>query len=147
MASSTAEAVIGAAVIAVAAGFFVYAARTADVSVGNTYPLTANFRKADGLTTGGDVRISGVKVGTIRSMTLNPQTFEAQVVIAVPASLRLPDDSSATIQSDGLLGGAHVAIQPGGSSFMLEPGDSFAFTQGAVNILDLVNRAITGGSQ
>jgi phospholipid/cholesterol/gamma-HCH transport system substrate-binding protein len=147
MASSTAEAVIGAAVIAVAAGFFVYAARTAEISVGGTYPLTANFRKADGLTTGGDVRISGVKVGTIRSMALNPETFEAQVVIAVPASLRLPDDSSATIQSDGLLGGAHVAIQPGGSSFMLEPGDSFAHTQGAVNILDLVNRAITGGSQ
>ena len=147
MANSTVEAVIGAAVLAVAGGFFVYAAQTADVSVGGTYPLTANFRRADGLTTGGDVRISGVKVGTVRSMELDPDTFEARVVMALRETVRVPDDSAATIGSDGLLGGAHVAIQPGGSEFMMEAGDVFSFTQGSVNILDLVNRAITGGAE
>lgn len=145
MASSTVEAVIGAAVIAVAGGFFYYAAQTADVSVGGTYPLSASFRRADGLTTGGDVRISGVKVGTIRSMELDPTTYEAKVVMTIRQGVQVPDDSAATIQSDGLLGGAHVSIQPGGSEFMLEAGESFGFTQGSVNIMDLVNRAITGG--
>lgn len=147
MASSTAEAVIGAIVLAVAGGFFFYAARTADVGLSGTYPLTANFRRADGLSSGVDVRISGVKVGTVRAMDLDPQTYEARVTMAVQQGIRLPDDSAATIASDGLLGGAHVAIKPGGSEFMLEPGDSFTFTQGAVNILDLVNRAITGGTE
>lgn len=146
MSNATVEAVIGAAVLAVAGGFFVYAAQTADVSMGGTYPLTANFRRADGLVTGGDVRISGVKVGSVRSMDLDPQTYEARVVVSIRQGVLVPDDSSATISSDGLLGGAHVAIQPGGSDLMLEPGDTFTFTQGSVNILDLVNRAITGGA-
>lgn len=146
MASTTAEAVIGAVVIAVAGGFFVYAAQTANVSLGGTYPLIAEFRRADGLTIGGDVRISGVKVGTVREMGLNPETFEARVRMAIREGVRIPDDSAATIGTDGLLGGAHVAIQPGGSDLMLEPGETFLFTQGAVNIMDLVNRAITGGS-
>ena len=145
MASSTVEAVIGAAVIAVAGGFFYYAAQTADVNVGGTYALTANFRRADGLTTGGDVRISGVKVGTVRSMDLDTNTFEARVVLTLRNDIQVPDDSAATIQSDGLLGGSHVSIQPGGSDFMLEPGAAFTYTQGSVNIMDLVNRAITGG--
>lgn len=146
MANATVEAVIGAVVLAVAGSFFVYAAKTADVSVGGTYPLTANFRRADGLASGSDVRISGVKVGTVRSMELDPETFEARVVVSMRQDVRVPDDSAATIGSDGLLGGAHVAIQPGGSDIMLEPGERFMFTQGSVNILDLVNRAITGGS-
>lgn len=146
MASTTAEAVIGAVVIAVAGGFFVYAAQTANISVGGTYPLIAEFRRADGLTIGGDVRISGVKVGTVREMGLNSDTFEARVRMAIREGVRIPDDSAATIGSDGLLGGAHIAIQVGGSPDVLEPGETFMFTQGAVNILDLVNRAITGGA-
>lgn len=147
MASTAAEAGIGAIVLAVAAGFFVYAAQLADVTLGETYTLTANFRRADGLTVGGDVRISGVKVGTVRAMDLDPDTFEARVSMAIRSAVRMPDDSAATIASDGLLGGAHIAIQPGGSEFKLEPGDAFLFTQGSVNILDLVNRAITGGAE
>jgi phospholipid/cholesterol/gamma-HCH transport system substrate-binding protein len=144
MANSAAETVIGAVVLVVAAGFLTYAARTADVDVGGTYELVANFRKADGVTTGGDVRISGVKVGAIREMSLNPETFQARVVVSIRDGVKVPEDSAATIATDGLLGGAHVAIQPGGSEFMLEPGDEFEFTQGSVNILDLVGRAISG---
>jgi phospholipid/cholesterol/gamma-HCH transport system substrate-binding protein len=145
MANSAAETVIGAAVLVVAGGFLAYAARTADVDVGGAYQLTASFRKADGVTIGGDVRISGVKVGSIREMTLDPQTYRANVVVSIREGVQVPEDSAATIASDGLLGGAHVAIQPGGSEFMLEPGASFEFTQGSVNILDLVGRAIGGG--
>jgi phospholipid/cholesterol/gamma-HCH transport system substrate-binding protein len=147
MANASVEAVIGAVVLAVAGGFFVYAAQTADVSMGGTYPLSASFRRADGLATGVDVRISGVKVGTVQSMELDPRTYEARVVMSIRQNIQVPDDSAATIGSDGLLGGAHVAIQPGGSEFMLEPGQTFSFTQGSVNILDLVNRAITGGAE
>jgi phospholipid/cholesterol/gamma-HCH transport system substrate-binding protein len=146
MASNVAETAIGAAVLAIAAGFFVYAARTADVDMrGGAYELVANFRKADGVSVGGDVRISGVKVGSVRDMALDGETYQARVVMMIRPDIAVPEDSSATIATDGLLGGAHIAIQPGGSEFMLEPGAEFAFTQGSVNLLDLVGRAITGG--
>jgi phospholipid/cholesterol/gamma-HCH transport system substrate-binding protein len=114
--------------------------------MGGVYELSAKFRKADGVTVGGDVRIAGVKVGTIREMALDPQSFQARVTVAIREDVRVPDDSAALIASDGLLGGSHVAIQPGGSEFMLEPGAEFAFTQGSVNFLDLVGRAIGGGA-
>jgi phospholipid/cholesterol/gamma-HCH transport system substrate-binding protein len=145
VASSAAETVVGAVVLAVAGAFLFFASQSADLGVGRAYELTAKFRKADGVGVGGDVRIAGVKVGAVRAMSLDPETFEARVTLAVSEDVRVPDDSAAIIATDGLLGGAHVAIQPGGSDFMLEPGAEFAFTQGSVNLLDLVGRAVTGG--
>lgn len=145
MAGTIAETIVGAAVIAVAGVFLVYAAQTADVTTGGSYELTASFRKADGVTVGGDVRVSGVKVGSVRDVGLDPETYQAQLTLAIREGVRFPEDSAATIGSDGLLGGAHVSIQPGGSEFMLEPGGAFEFTQGSVNLLDLIGRAVGGG--
>ena len=144
MANNAAETAIGAVVLVVAGAFFVYAAKTADVNTGGSYELVAKFRKADGLSVGGDVRVSGVKVGAVRDLGLETKTYEARVVMALRNGVTIPDDSAATIQTDGLLGGAHIAIQPGGSDFMLEPGEEFQITQGSVNILDLVGKAMTG---
>jgi phospholipid/cholesterol/gamma-HCH transport system substrate-binding protein len=147
MADSAAETAIGAVVLAVAAGFIVYAAQFADVSGRGSYELTANFRKAEGLGVGGDVRISGVKVGAVRAMGLDPATFEARVTLAIQNGVMIPEDSAATIASDGLLGGAHVAIQPGGAEFTIEPGGEITITQSSISILDLIGRAITGGGE
>jgi len=147
MSNNAAETTIGAVVLAVAIGFMIFAARSADISTASTYELTAQFRKADGVNVGGDVRIAGVKVGTVRAMALNPDSFQAEVRMALRRDVMVPDDSAATIASDGLLGGAHIAIQPGGSEFMIEPGGAFTITQGSVNLLDLVGRAITGGGE
>jgi phospholipid/cholesterol/gamma-HCH transport system substrate-binding protein len=143
MASNVAETAIGALVIAAAAGFMVYAAQTADVSMGGVYELSAKFRKAEGVGVGGDVRVSGVKVGSIRSVALDPETYQARVVMAIRQDVKLPEDSAATIASEGLLGGAHIAIQPGGAEFMLEAGDEFGYTQGSVSLLDLIGKAIS----
>ena len=147
--SNVAETAIGAVVVAVAAGFMIYAAQVVDVSVGGVYELSAQFRKAEGVGVGGDVRVSGVKVGTVRSIELDPETYQARIVMAIRESIRLPEDSAATIASEGLLGGAHIAIQPGGAEFMLEAGDEFDFTQGSVSLLDLIGKAIsaTTGSE
>lgn len=147
--SNVAETAIGAVVVAVAAGFMIYAAQVVDVSMGGVYELSAQFRKAEGVGVGGDVRVSGVKVGTVRSVELDPETYQARVVMAIRETVRLPEDSAATIASEGLLGGAHIAIQPGGAEFMLEAGDEFGFTQGSVSLLDLIGKAIsaTTGSE
>ena len=139
MASNAAETLIGALVIAVAGGFLVYAANTADVSVGGGgYALSAEFRKAEGLSIGGDVQISGVKVGSITSISLNPETFRAAVGMSIRDGVKVPEDSLAKIASEGLLGGNFISIDPGGSEFMLESGDSFDHTQGSINLIDLV---------
>ena len=147
MANNAAEALIGAAVLAAAGGFLVYAAQTADLGVsgGERYELTAAFRKAEGLAVGGDVRVAGVKVGAITDLALDAATYRAVATLSIDRAIKLPEDSDAAIAVEGLLGGAYVAVTPGGSEFMLEPGDEIAYTQGSVNLLDLVGKAISGG--
>lgn len=146
MASSATETVIGAVVLAVAGGFLVYAANTADVAAGGGYPVLAKFRKAEGLNVGGDVRIAGVKVGTVSGMELDPTTYNAVLTLSVRSGIELPDDSSAKIASASLLGDSYVAIEPGGSEYMIEPGGEITYTQGSFSIGDAIGRFIHGGS-
>ena len=146
MASQATETLIGAIVLAVAGGFLVYAANTADVSMGGGgYALQAQFRQAEGLAVGGDVRLSGIKIGSITSLGLNRDNYFATVAMAIDDDIKLPEDSVAKIASEGLLGGSFIAIDPGGSEFMLEPGAAFEHTQGSINLIDLVSKAIHGG--
>ena len=143
---NVAETLVGALVLATAIGFVVYTAQGTDVGVGGgQYELSADFRKADGLTIGGDVRISGVKVGSVTSLTLDPQSYNAKVAFAINGSIELPVDSSARIASEGLLGGAYVSIEPGADDLMLQSGEQLTYTQGSIDILDLVGKAISGG--
>ncbi|MBW4968657.1 MCE family protein, partial [Pseudoalteromonas sp. CR1] len=80
-----------------------------------TYALRASFRSVEGVTVGTDVRLAGVKIGTVTSLTLNPQTFYADAAVSIRRDVLLPDDSSILISAEGLLGGSFVEIQPGGS--------------------------------
>ena len=145
MANNAAETLIGAAVLLAAGGFIAYASHTADLGVrSGEYVIKASFRKAEGLVVGGDVRVAGVKVGTVRSLSLNPKTYRAVAEMSISDDVKLPDDSDAAIATEGLLGGGYVAITPGGSSAMLAPGDEIQYTQGSVNLLDLVGKAISG---
>ncbi|MEL6766630.1 MAG: outer membrane lipid asymmetry maintenance protein MlaD [Pseudomonadota bacterium] len=148
MSGKMAESIVGAIVLAVAGGFVVYASNTADLGFGRAGGTTyvAEFRKADGLAPGGDVRIAGVKVGSISGMQLDPRTFRAKLQLNIDASVELPDDSAARITSASLLGDSYIAISPGASEFMLEEGDEITFTQDAVNLLDMVGSFIHGAS-
>jgi len=145
MASNVAETLIGAAVLAVAGGFLVYGAQTADIGGVRSgyYDVKAPFRKAEGLTVGADVRVSGVKVGAVTDLTLDLKTYRAVANLSIEEKYPLPEDSSVTIATEGLLGGSFVAIDPGSSDFMLADGDTIEHTQGSVNLLDLLGKAIT----
>jgi phospholipid/cholesterol/gamma-HCH transport system substrate-binding protein len=146
MASNAAETLIGAVVLAVAGGFLVYAANTADVDVGRSgYELVAKFRKAEGIDVGGDVRIAGVKVGSVSGMTLDPTTYLARVTFVIDRDVKVPEDSSAKITSASLLGASYLAIDPGGADLMLEPGEEIANTQSSVSVGDLIGKFIHGG--
>ncbi len=141
MANSVAETVIGAVVLATAVGFVVYAGQTRGVEIGGTrYPLTANFRSAEGVSVGTDVRLAGITVGAVSGLDLDPKTFQAKMTLAMRGDLEIPEDSDVKISSESLLGGSFVEVTPGGSDFMLKPGDEIVNTQGSVSLLDLLIR-------
>ncbi|SLN48829.1 outer membrane lipid asymmetry maintenance protein MlaD [Oceanibacterium hippocampi] len=147
MGSHVVETVIGAIVLAVAAVFMVFAYRTADLGgPGNAIHLTAKFDRVDGLSVGSDVRVSGIKVGTIVGQDLDPKSYLAVVRMNVDADVGLPEDTAAKIASESLLGGAYLALEPGGAEDMLKDGDEIQFTQGSVSIMDLIGQAIFGGA-
>ncbi len=145
MAENIAEVLTGAAVVAVAAGFLIYAGQgNRFTASAGSYDLTASFRSVEGVTVGTDVRLAGVKVGTVTSLSLNPATYFADAVISVQRAVVLPDDSTILIASEGLLGGSFVELQPGGSPVNLEPGAEIEDTQGAVSVVSLLMKFVGG---
>jgi phospholipid/cholesterol/gamma-HCH transport system substrate-binding protein len=140
------EIFVGAAVVAVAAGFFVYAASSASGLSGgaDAYELTASFRSAEGIGVGTEVRLAGVRVGTVTGMDLNAETFRAETTFSVARELELPDDSAISISSEGLLGGTFVELIPGGSPFVLGEGDAILDTQSSVSLITLLMRFVGG---
>lgn len=148
MAGSRAEIAAGAAVLAVALGFAFYAARGTGLAGGgaDSYALTASFRAVDGISTGSDVRLAGLKVGTISSLKLNPETFMADAVVQIRSDVQLPTDSAILISSEGLLGGNFVEIVPGGALENLAPGEEIEDTQGSVSLVSLLMKFVGGGA-
>lgn len=143
--NSITEVLVGAAVLAVATGFFFYAASSSDSGPsGGTYPMAASFRSAEGIAVGTEVRLAGVRVGTVTAMTLDPMTFRAETTFSLREDILLPDDSAITIASEGLLGGSFVEIIPGGSPFNYAPGDRITDTQSSVSLVTLLMRFVTG---
>lgn len=147
MAEHRAEVVTGAAVLAAAMAFVIYATQGIDMTgKAGSYPLRASFRSVEGITVGSDVRLGGVKVGTITDLQLNPQTFFADATIAVQDPIQLPTDSAILISSEGLLGGNYVEIIPGGAAENLAPGDEIEDTQGSVSLISLLMAFVGGKS-
>ena len=91
---------------------------------------------------GSDVRLSGIKIGTVVSQRLNAETYQAVVTLDLARDVKIPDDTSAKIASDGLLGGSYVALTPGGSPDYLTDGGEIMFTQGAVDLMSLIGQAV-----
>jgi phospholipid/cholesterol/gamma-HCH transport system substrate-binding protein len=147
MAENRLEVLVGALVLAAAAAFFVYAGQNSGLG-GNadTYTLKASFRSVQGISAGSDVKLAGVKVGTITSMNLNPTTYFADVVVDIDKDILLPTDTAILISSEGLLGGNFVELIPGGMPDNLAPGDEIEDTQGAVSLVQLLMKFVGGSS-
>ena len=147
MAENTTEVLVGGVVLAAAIGFAVYGAQVAGLgSTGSdTYPLAASFRSLEGVNVGTDVRLAGVKIGTVADVDLNPDTYRADTIVTLRSATQVPDDSAIIISSEGLLGGNFVEIVPGGSPFYFAPGDEITDTQGAVSLISLLLKFVSGG--
>lgn len=126
------------------AALFLYFAYTHSTlkSKGDGYTLKARFDRIDGLLMGSEVRLSGVPVGTVSALKLDPQTYLAIVEFTVRSDIKLPSDSSAAVQTDGLLGDKYLSLTPGGEQEYLKSGDEVVDTQSALNLTDLIGRAI-----
>ena len=143
MAENKLEIAAGLLVVAAALGFVIFAGKGAGMgSGGDTYDLRASFRSIEGVSLGSDVKLAGVKVGTLTQVSLNPQTYMADAVLSLQKSVELPSDSAVLISSEGLLGGNFIELQPGGIPDVLAPGDEIEDTQGAVSLVSLLMKFV-----
>jgi phospholipid/cholesterol/gamma-HCH transport system substrate-binding protein len=148
MNNTSVEAAIGALVILVAAAFFAFAyATSGERGVSGGYTLVAEFDNIAGVNTGTDVRLAGIKVGTVILQSLDQQNYQARLTMAIDPAVKLSDDSTAKVTSEGLLGSNFIALEPGGSETMLADGGEIANTQGAVDIWSLISQAMFEGAK
>jgi phospholipid/cholesterol/gamma-HCH transport system substrate-binding protein len=145
MSHNTTEVLVGGVVLAGALAFAIYAGQATGLSTGSSgYQLNASFRSLEGVGVGTDVRMAGVKIGTVTKVELNPETYRADTSFSVQNGIEVPDDSAVIVASEGLLGGNFVEIVPGGSPFFFEPGSEVEDTQGAVSLISLLIKFVAG---
>lgn len=147
MQNSAVETLIGAAVLAVAGAFLAFAYSGTGLGGADGYELTAKFGRVDGVEVGSDVRMAGVKVGTVSQIEIDPADYSAVTHLTIVDTLHIPDDSSVRITTDGLLGDQYVSLEPGGSETMLAPGGRIEFTQGSIDLMGLIGRTVFGSSE
>jgi phospholipid/cholesterol/gamma-HCH transport system substrate-binding protein len=136
------ETLLGAIVLIVAIVFLGFAYNASQLGDESGYELIARFDRVDGLQRGSDVRIGGIKIGTVVDQNLDPATYRAEVRFTIRDDVELPADSSVAVASDGLLGGKYLSLVPGGDVEMLGAGDEVTLTQSAINLEDLIGRFI-----
>ena len=149
MKNNAVETILGAVVLIADCTFLVFALNTAQVSTIKGYQITAAFFKVGGLTSGSDVRINGIKVGTVSDLQLDPKTFDAVVSMSIRDDVKIPQDSVAAIGSAGIVGGKFVSIRPGAAKEFLGSDGKIARTKDFKSLEDQVGEIIflaTGGS-
>ncbi|HEX7370411.1 MAG TPA: outer membrane lipid asymmetry maintenance protein MlaD [Rhodanobacteraceae bacterium] len=116
------------------------------ISSGSAYTVKARFTNIGQLKTRAPVKIAGVRIGDVQSITLEPQRMDALVVMSISKQYNdIPDDSSAAIFTSGLLGDQYVGIEPGGSPTFLKNGDEMVLTQSAMSIENLIGKFLVNG--
>ncbi len=136
------ETLMGSVVIAVAAIFMAFAYSKADVGAVSGYTVKAKFDRIDGIKVGGDVRLSGIKVGTVVEEILDPNTYFAVVTLSIDNSIKLPTDTSAACTSSGLLGDKYLNLSPGADDTMIPEGGEIESTQGCIDLFALLGQMI-----
>ena len=146
--SNAAEVITGAIVILVALAFLGLTYMRTGTGSLSGYEILAKLPKVDGLGIGTDVRISGIKVGQVTDLTLDPANFLVTVHMNIRSDIKLPTDSSMLITASGVLGSQYLSIQPGGDDKNIAPGGMITNVQ-AANSNDLMNLAgrYMGGAQ
>lgn len=141
------EILVGTFVLVCAICFFTLSLRKSHIPTSDNYEVYAEFDNIEGVGAGSDIKISGVKIGTIADQTLNIKTYRAKLKLNIDKNIKLPKDSSAKIASSGLLGGKYLSIEPGAEDDLLENGDEIKFTQSAISLEDMLGKFIFGSKK
>jgi phospholipid/cholesterol/gamma-HCH transport system substrate-binding protein len=144
--NNIAEIVIGAIVVAVAVILLAFGYTHTGARGASGYELNARMPKVDGLGEGTDVRLAGIKIGTVSGLVLDPKTYLVTMHMSIRNDVQIPVDSSLLVTSSGILGSSYLSITPGGDDKMMAPGGYFENVQGAIDLMNLVGR-IAGGDQ
>ncbi|MDR3439741.1 MlaD family protein [Telmatospirillum sp.] len=136
------ETIMGGVVLLVAGFFLVFAYSQADLGAVKGYAVRAAFLSVGGLANGGDVRINGIKVGTVIDQTIDASSFNAVVRMSIRPDIHLPTDTLATIASDGLLGGKYVKLDPGRSGQTIPPDGTITNTKNFKSLEEMVGEII-----
>lgn len=136
------ETVMGAVVLMVAGLFLVFAYNSADLQSVGGYTITARFNAVDGLATGNDIRVGGVKVGSVVDQKIDTNDYRAVVRMTIRPDVRLPMDTTAVVSSDGLLGGKYIRLDPGSADSMLQDGAELTNTQDIVSLEEMLGKVI-----
>ena len=143
MSRNIVETLMGAFVLAVAIAFIVFAYSRTTVATVSGYEVIAKFQRLDGLNRGADVRISGIKVGSVIELALEPNpSFRAVARLSIAPEYQLPTDSTVSIVSDGLLGGRYASIEPGGADEIIKPGGEIQYTQSSILLEQLIGKLV-----
>ncbi len=142
MSRSIVETVLGAFVLIGALIFLVFSYSEGDAGTVSGYRISANFSGIGGLKVGDEVQVSGVKVGQVARIELDPKQYLARVTMEIDDNVELPDDTVALISSQSLLGGKYMSLEPGGSPDMLEGGSEILYTQAPQNLEELLGKFI-----
>ena len=118
--------------------FYVYITLDAKLFKSDGFRLHARFENIDGIVTGSKVKLSGVNIGTVQSISLEPDNFYAFITMEFDKEFSFPDDTEASVQLEGLLGGSYISILPGGSDVMLLNDQEILYTQGSTSLLNLM---------
>ncbi|MCF8473781.1 MAG: MlaD family protein [Emcibacter sp.] len=146
MRNNLVETLMGAIVLIITGGFLYFAFSHSSLSSNGGKIYLAKFDKVDGLSVGGDVKISGIKVGTIVKQYLDKENFYAVVEISIDPNIKLSESTFAKITSEGLLGGNYLVLDPGNEDDeILNEGDEITNTQGAVDFLNLLDKFAGSG--
>jgi len=142
MRENSVETIMGAVVIAIAVLFVLFAYDKTDLITVEGYASSAKFDRIDGIPRGSDVRMSGIKIGTVTDQALDSETYLAVVKLNIDTNIKLPLDTSAAITSDGLLGDKYMTLSPGGDDKMIPVGGVIETTQGLIDLFSLVGQMI-----
>lgn len=142
--NNIAETIIGALVVLVAVGFLAFTYMRTGTGSLSGYEINARLPKVDGLGVGTDVRLAGVKIGSVTDLVLDPKTYLVTVHMNVRSDIQIPSDSSVLVTSSGILGSSYLSITPGGEDKMMKAGDFFENAQGSVDVMGLVGRFMGG---
>ena len=134
------DAFLGLLVLVVSGLFLFYIYVTIDTKLfkNEKFQLHARFDNIDGIVTGSKVKLSGVNIGSVKSISLEPENFYAFITMNFDKEYNFPDDTEASVQLEGLLGGSYISILPGGSDVILLKNQEILYTQGSTSLLNLM---------